>query len=312
MIRRYLLYFFASFIILSGLVVAIIHAYASNALMSVSRFGPLVVGGVMPSGAGASTFAPYYTIPTSTFYVNLVEDDLWCVQDSCGVEGAFIQTMGGWLQADRLGQGGWVEEVYGFDSQEKKQIKSIVVIGDRTGKIVGIYPGKKKEDIASILRLYSGLADARLLKGVDHFGLLRVGAYAPLKPGDPTGFKSGEISSYYSTRIPIRKKFYVFVFSKEILQRGYCEFYVCESPEDYPIGSYINDLGGWWSSDGTRETIHKFGLDPDEVAAGRLSLLVVTDARGIIIALHPGRSVRDVLTVLALHPEVVNMKEFFK
>lgn len=280
--------------------------------MSVSRFGPLVVGGTMPSGAGALTFSPYYTIPTSTFYVNLVEDDLWCVQDSCGVEGAFIQTMGGWLQADRLGQGGWVEEVYGFDSQEKKQSKSIVVIGDRTGKIVGIYPGKKKEDIVSILGLHPGLADTNLLKGVDHFGSLSVGSYAPIKPGDLGGFKTGVRNSRYSTHIPAKKNFYVFVFSKELLQRGYCEFYMCENPEDYPIGSYINDLGGWWSSDGTRETIHKFGLDPDEVAAGRLSLLVVTDAQGIIIALHPGKSVRDVLTVLALHPEVVNMKEFFK
>lgn len=167
--------------------------------------------------------------------------------------------MGGWLRRNHLGQGGWVEGCMVL-IVEKKQSKSIVVIGDRTGKIVGIFRAKKGRH-CFYPSLYPGLADARLLKGVDHFGLLRVGAYASSPAIQPVLSRTKLVNYLYAHTD--QKEILCFVFSKELLQRGYCEFYVCENPEDYPVGSYIHDLGGWWSSDGTREMIQKFGLDPD-------------------------------------------------
>lgn len=131
----------------------------------VSKFGSLTLGETMIYGEGDWTFAPYKEIPRSKFYVNIAQSNFWCINDECGLEGAMIEKMGGWLQMDDAQHRGWIdEERYGFDLKENKNIKSIVLIGNQNSKIVGIYPDKSLTDIISILKLHPDLANFDLLK----------------------------------------------------------------------------------------------------------------------------------------------------
>lgn len=288
-----------------------VYSEQSMSAISARKFGPLAIGGDMISGYGDWTFAPHKTIPASSFYVAIVQDDYWCSLEDCDLIGALIQTMGGWLEMTNEDVFPDIKEIVGFDSEENENIKSIVIIGDSTSKIAGIYPNKGIKELESILRLHPELVHFDLLKGVHEFGSLRVGEQAPLQPGDPTGFQEGELSTFPYTRIPSGKKFYVFSIQKKLLGKGYCAFFECEPPNDYPHGSYIEELGGWFSSDGSAETARAFGLDPDHVAKGEKSLVVVTDSAGTIRAIHPGRTFADILGILSQHKDLVDVKEWY-
>lgn len=283
--------------------------------LGVWEFGPLTLGSRMPTGdPGNGTFAPYKEIPLSKFYIVIVQDKHWCIVEDCGIEGALVQTMGGWLQMEKRSIFPDLDEMVGLDLEKNKKVKSLVIIGDHEGNMVGIYPNKNLKDIPEILTFYPELADINLLKGVREFGSLKVGEIAPLKPGDPTGYKDdGKVSHpYYQTHIPKGKKFYVFIFNKHLLGLGYCAFFACETKFDYPNGSYIDDLGGWFSSDGKPETARVFGLDPAKIAQGKQSLVVVTDSKGIIVSLHPNKTLKDIMGILAQHKGLVDMKKIYK
>ncbi|MFH1029792.1 MAG: hypothetical protein V1770_00855, partial [bacterium] len=129
-----------------------------NRQMEPLNLGPLVIGGEMPGGLGDTTFAPYIEIPTSKFYVSIAEPDMWCINEYCNIEGGFIQTMGGWLEIKHTGDP-TLDEFYGLDLPENKNVKSVVLIGDSDGKIAGIYPNRGLKDVITILKLHPDLAN---------------------------------------------------------------------------------------------------------------------------------------------------------
>lgn len=282
-----------------------------SSLVGVRRFGPLTVGGDMISGFEGWTFAPQKTIPASTFYVAIVQDGYWCSLEDCDFTGALIKTMGGWLEMtnskvfpDSVG-------IVGLDLEENKNVKSITIIGDSHSKIAGIYPNIGIRDLFTILRLHPDLAHFGLLKGVDAFGQLKVGEKSPIQPGDPTGLRDAQKTSFPYFHIPFGKKFYVFSLQKKLFGKGYCAFFECEPPDDYPQGSYIEELGGWFSSDGTAETARAFGLNPDTIAKGKESLVVVTDSAGTIVAIHPNKTFADILGILSQHKDLIDVEKWY-
>lgn len=278
----------------------------------VRKFGPLVLGGKSPTGAGDGTFAPYLTVPQLKFYVTIVQDDLWCINESCGIEGALVYTMGGWLEMETPKNFPDIEEMVGLNLEKNENIHSIVTIGDREEKLVGIYPNKGLKDLVSILHLHPDVVDFNLLKGVNEFGPLKIGELAPRKPGDPTGYTKNKPSAYPLASIPAGKKFYMYVFNKDLIGKGYCAFYECETRKEYPNGSYIEDLGGWFSSDGLPETARAFGLDPVKIARGEESLVVVTDPLGKIIAIHPHKTLKDILAILSQLSDVADVETLYQ
>src|SRR3989338_66106 len=283
-----------------------------SSLVSMKEFGPLAVGSDMPIGGFEGwTFAPHKTIPASAFYVAIVQDDYWCSLENCDFIGALVKTMGGWLQTTNSEVFPDVKGIMGLDLEKNNNIKSITIVGDSHSKIVGIYPNIGIQDLLSILRLHPDLAHFDLLKGVDTFGPLKVGEKSPIQPGDLTGFQKGILSEFPNSTIPLGEKFYVFSLQKKLLGNGYCAFFECEPPNDYPQGSYIEELGGWFSSDGIRETARAFGLNPDKVAKGEESLVVVTDPNGTIAAIHPGNTFADILGILSQHKDLVDVEEWY-
>ncbi|MFH1232633.1 MAG: hypothetical protein V1651_02065, partial [Patescibacteria group bacterium] len=131
----------------------------SGPIVGVEKFGNLKIGGKTISGEGEHTLAPYMKIPRSKFYVTIVQEDTWCIDKMCNLDGALIQTMGGWLQMDSTIGGPDTKEETGLNLPENKNVKSVVLIGDSDGKIAGIYPNRGLKDVITILKLHPDLAN---------------------------------------------------------------------------------------------------------------------------------------------------------
>jgi len=121
----------------------------------VIKFGTIALGGEMIGGPGSDTFAPQLIIPPSKkFYIEVVQENLWCVFEECSPEGQIVAILGGWLQGENTEQPA-IENDYNLYENEK--VKSIVVVGDKTGRIVGIYPNKTIDDLLTILEIHHNL-----------------------------------------------------------------------------------------------------------------------------------------------------------
>lgn len=144
-------------IFIFGFFIAYPHIDPYGAYGGVKQFGPLKLGSEIPSGPGDFTFAPINQIPPSTFYVTIVQQDLWCILEDCGSEGALIKRLHGWLQMEKPSVYPDIVEEVGLDLKENKNIKSVVLIGDHKGKIVGIYPRRNIGDLISILKQHPDL-----------------------------------------------------------------------------------------------------------------------------------------------------------
>jgi len=289
------------------------------------KLGQLKIGGEMPGGPGWSTFAPYMEIPISKFYVSVAEPDTWCINENCNLNGELIQTMGGWLEVVYTGV--TIDELFGLDMEENRTVKSIVLIGDQDGKLAGIYPNGDLDDVISILKLHPDLANFNLLKGVSEFGLFRIGELAPLKPGDQIIHLSDKLAEF-ATHIPKDKKFYFYSVQKT--KYAEAEFYepsdnkyICalsgcrypepDLPHDY-LFEIIDDLGGWFltNDQDSSEMVKLFGLDQEEVLSGKSSLVILTDSKGVIAAIHPGKTMSDALTILSQHPDLTDVEGWYK
>ena len=295
----------------------------------VKKFGALALGGTLPfGGPGDFTFAPISHIPPSKFYVVVVENDRWCSNEDCSLDGVLIQTLGGWLQAEKTTGGSEIKEEIGFDLAENTRVKSIVIIGDKKGNIAGIYPDKGLSDVISILKLHPDLAQLDFLNGVTQFGQLNVGEMAPLKPGDFIHHLSDKLARFSIAHIPKNKKFYLYALQKrkydmvgmyELYENTYrCFLSGCRYPEPDPPHDFlfadIDDLGGWFLANDkdSPEMVKLFGLDPREVLSGKVSLVVLTDSKGIIVALHPNKTISDALSILRQHPDLADVEGLYR
>ena len=275
------------------------------------KLGPFKIGGdipLKPKLEWAET--PKDGFITSKFYVNIAEPNLVCFGKYCNIHAAAINTMGGWLEA--RGTGVTIDELFGLDLEENRNVQSIVIIGDHNGKIVGLYPNKALRDVVSILQFYPELADFDLLKGVDKFGSLKVSESAPLHPGDSIKYLSERLEKFSIDRIPAGKKFYLYSLQKN--DSG-GDSYFCDIAGCKYLGvadasfNLVEDLQGWFlaSDNDNKKMIELFGLDPQKVISGQSSLVVLTDSKGVIIALHPQKTMSDALTILSQHLDLADI-----
>lgn len=139
---------------------------APDKIRGVETFGPIRIGEKTPHGGpGDWTFAPLNKIPLSRFYVAIAHTgDEWCDNEDCSLDGALIQTMGGWLQVATTRNFPDLPSIVGFDMKENKRVQSLVLVAQEDGTLVGIYPNRGLKDVLPILRLHPNLADFSLLK----------------------------------------------------------------------------------------------------------------------------------------------------
>lgn len=288
----------------------------------VEKINGIEVGGEMPFGPGKSTFAPYLEIPIGQkFYINVVEKNLWCSNEDCGLDGSIIKTLGGWLEVEDKNQSE-IKAEFGLDLPGNKNIESIVIVGNGSGKIMGIYLNKQYKDVISILKKdYYNLVDFASLQGVKQYKSLKVGQMAPLKPGDNiANLFSSKVRSVVS-EIPQDKKFYLYGIYKK--QTKFKNDYICflggcrhpypDDPHDF-IFDEIDKMGGWFlSNDNDNTSMAKlFGLKQEDVVDGKSSLVVLTDSKGILIAIYPEKTMNDAITILSQHPDLINIKEIYQ
>jgi len=258
---------------------------------------------------------PKNVLVASKFYVNIAESNLDCTLKYCNLQAALINTMGGWLEAEETGV--TIDEIFGLDLEEHKNIKSMIIIGDQNSKIVGIYPNKGLKDALEILAFYPDLADFTLLEGVNKFGALKVGELSPFKPGDSISHLSKKLKRFSIHQIPKNKQFYL--YSLESNDSGgsdyFCDNAGCKYLEFADIAfDSIRDLQGWFlinDNDNTK-MIESFGLDPQEILNGKSSLVVLTDSKGVIVALHPQKTLSDAITILSHHPDLVGVQKLYR
>lgn len=317
--RNYLVSVLISLIAMTGLTALVLRhrSLISAPPRSVNEFGPLKLGALLPWGPGDRTIyaPPDHIIPASTFYIFIAQRDLWCISDGCGLDAAQVETMGGFLEVRDIEMPGEKGAEFGFDDNRiRKKYDSVTIIGDQNAKMVGIYPNQDIHDLIPLLKQHPDVINFDLLQGVDEFGPLKVGAPAPLKPGDPTGYQRVKPTSFPYPYIPANKKFYVFSIQQDLLGAGYCAFWECKTRKYNHYNyteNYVEELGGWFSSDGTPETARKFGLDPARIATGEASLVVVTDSADTIVAIHPGKTIKDILSILRQHPKIADVEQLF-
>ena len=336
--RRHFAAILVAFLIITGAALLFFKPRASSLIVGVNIFGHIAVGSEAVRGRGSFTFAPYLQIPSAKFYVMVIDNGRWCDNEECSLDGAFIRTMGGWLQAEATCCGSEIKYEIGLDLPEQKEVKTLVVVSDSTNKIAGIYPNHGLKDILPILRLHPDLADFSLLEGVQEFGALDVGEPAPLWPGDQISYLSDKLGRYAVTHVPEGKKFYIYAVQKRKYDiagdvpeshegvdgdRPYENTYLCligscrypepDPPHDF-LFAHVEELDGWFLSNDmdSPEMAKLFGLDPAAVLRGEFSLVVLTDSKGIIVALHPGKTLADTFTILSQHPDLADMRKFYR
>ena len=335
----------AIFIVALSCILAVVFYFLSlrvsvpDEIRGVKEFGPLKLGGETIEGPGGWTFAPFLIVPLSRFYVTVAHTDhRWCSNEDCSLDGALIQTMGGWLQIATTKNFPDLPTMVGFDKEEYKDVQSLVLVAGQNGMLVGIYPNRGLKDVLPILRLHPDLADFSLLEGVQEFKGLRVGELAPLLPGSSLAPFGSEPPRHRITEVPKDKKFYLFSVQKRKYDVGgdrpedregadgdkpYINKYACfigscrypepDPPHDF-LFAHVEELGGWFfSSDEENDAFPSlFGISRDEVLRGESSLVVLTDSKGIIVALHPGKTLADTFTILSQHPDLADMRKFYR
>ncbi len=286
---------------------------------------PLALGTQMVFGFGTPTESPYPEIPHQTpkpkFYVVVAEPDRHCVADICGIDGSIIKTIGGWVQIYNT-KFAETRNFFELDSSKNKDTETMILVSDENGKIVGIYPNKKFNDVISVLKLHPKLADFGLIGGVNEFGMLKVGEPAPLKPADKIAHLSKSIDPFaaYFSYTPGDRKFYLYALQKKSFD-GYsylCFLAGCQYPEFVPdhdfLPGIVDYLNGWFLANDMKngELIKLFGLEPKDVLSGKVSLVILTDEKGKIAALYPQKTLSDTITILSQHPELVNIKKLYQ
>lgn len=306
-------------IIITGTILLFSKRGTHSTIIGVKIFGNIAVGGETVVGRGSFTLAPYHQIPPARFYVIVIKNDSWCINEDCSLDGALVGTMGGWLQVERTCCGSEIKEEIGLNLPENAAVKTLIVVSNSDNKIVGIYPNRDLKDVLPILRLHPDLADFSLLEGAQEFGALDVGEQAPLWPGDQIGYLSDKLGRQAVTHVPKGKKFYLYAVQKRKYDMvGYlCFIGSCRYPEPDPPHDFlfanIDDLGGWFLSNDmdSPKMVELFGLDPVEVLKGTSSLVVLTDSKGVIVALHPGKTLADSFTILSQHPNLADMRKIY-
>lgn len=277
------------------------------------KFDPLRIGGDMPlEPQPEQMLMSRDVLATVKFYVNVVQSKLGCTLRYCDVEVAKIYTLGGWLEAEETQV--TIDEAVGLDLKENQNVKSIVIIGNQKGKIVGIFPNKTINDVISILKFYPKLVDLDTLKGTDGFGSLKVGEIAPLKPGNSIENLSKKFIKFSLNKIPAEKQFYIYVLQNNKSNGNYffCEPTIgCKYLEIADIiFDSIGKLNGWFlvNDNDNSKMAELFGFEQEDMLSGKSSLVVLTDSEGKIIALHPNKTLSDAITILSQHPDIVNLE----
>ena len=124
---------------------------------SVATFGPIRVGAPGPIRVGAPTAHPYKAVPRSKFYILVVAKNIptMCTFEDCGKEGAIVEALGGWITGDDQSE---TIDMVGLDEQRVRSgNQSLIVVQNRFGNVVGIYPNSKLSELPIILDKHRAL-----------------------------------------------------------------------------------------------------------------------------------------------------------
>lgn len=269
----------------------------NRAYRAVSRLGGFEIGGAAPDIPGDNMAHPYGVVPPARFYVYLRHPDVrnaQCVYDECGRGGEIVATLRGWLHGSGL------DDFNRAQLRLPRATKSFMLVADANAVTVGIYPNTDMADLPNILRKHPDLADFGMLEGVRQLGPLAVGAPLPFKPTNMFTDVTAETQK--------KPEFYVYVVHETVHSGEYCPYYEC--------GAYIDmvyQAGGAFDAfdHDDPEIIKKFGLSPHQVARGEVTLVVVADADGKIVSIHPNKDMRDIMTILTQHPELADVRKLY-
>ena len=125
--------------------------------LGVKQYKTISLGMRAAEGAGTHTVwaSPDDIVPKSDFYIYALGDKDMCIGSNCGLEGYFIECLGGYLSGYKVK----TEEFdYGLrDAGVDMEQQTIITIADKNAKIVGIYPGAHIKNLPHIMRNHHDL-----------------------------------------------------------------------------------------------------------------------------------------------------------
>jgi len=124
----------------------------------VRQYKTISIGMQAAEKANDSTvWAPPYdkVFGESELFVYSLGDNSMCIGSDCGIGGYFIECLGGWISGYK--DMGEVAD-YGLrDAGVDIDKQKIITIADKSGKIVGIYPGASIKNLPYIMRNHKNL-----------------------------------------------------------------------------------------------------------------------------------------------------------
>lgn len=115
------------------------------------------IGAVLPVSADE-----LQKISEHKFYILLIDrEDAFPKKYSWSLEEVINEKIGGLIERADLHSVVFTE-IFGSDNLKNKRIFSIVIITDKNGIIMGVYPNKKLHELVDILQLHPDLIDLSL------------------------------------------------------------------------------------------------------------------------------------------------------
>ena len=131
----------------------------------VKHYKTISLGMAAAEKAGDNTgwAPPYNQVPEeSDFFVYSLGDEIMCIGPDCGMGGYFVECLGGWISGYHIAGDTYD---YGLNDEDiNSEKEKLVTVADKTGKIVGIYPGARIRNLPYILRNHRDLVSDDIFK----------------------------------------------------------------------------------------------------------------------------------------------------
>ncbi len=167
MLREYLtVLIVGSCVVIFGLGILVWHITGPH---SVLQYGSLRVGEPSPFQSVKSIIVPIIQAQEGLrFYIYALQRDfdMGCEYEECGMSGIIVDCMNGWLSGDGAStEMSEMADAAGMDYERLSEGKaSLIVVVDKSLKIVGLYPNYTTHYITRILKKHPELYDPKTLQ----------------------------------------------------------------------------------------------------------------------------------------------------
>lgn len=133
------------------------------------------------------------------------------------------------------------------------------------------------------------------------FSIRSVKSFGPLKLGDQTPLKVGDVTEY-PYRYILESKFYIYAVQKDA---NYCALEGCGMS-----GVLVDCMEGWLSADAITARADEYGLKEEDIEAGKSSIIIIADEDQKIVGIYPNYIIQNIPYILKNHRNLSDRFDF--